>query len=479
MAGPISAADVGRRRAALDIAVQVVARVANLALGVGVTVVLVHALGDDGFGQWSTVLAITQIALNFSDLGLEQVTIAKAAAEPAREERWLGALLSLRLALALPATLVAVVAAGLIGHGHARVAGVLLALTLLSSSVDSLRVVFRLRVRNDITTALLTFNSVGWAVAVVAISAAGGGIIWFAALFLGLNVATTALQAVLALRRIRVRLGGSRALWGQLARVGIPIGVGGLLVVAYVRLDQILVYEIAGARQAGLYASAYRILDQAQFLPAAVMTTLFPIIAASHPGDLGRVRRTVQTTAELLAMGSLPALAFAIPAAHPIMRLLFGAEFAPAAPALPILLGAFVLISFGYLAGNLVVVLELQRRFLAYAAAALVFNVTLNAILIPSHGFLAAAWVTLATEVLVTGLTLRSVLRALAMRPALWRLARIAVAAALMGGLVALTRHAGVPLGGLVALAAVAYPVALVALRALTRADVRLITERA
>ena len=48
------------------------------------------------------------------------------------------------------------------------------------------------------------------------------------------------------------------------------------------------------------------------------------------------------------------------------MTFLFGLQFGSAAPALPILAGAFVSISFGYLVGNMVVVLELQRRFALY-----------------------------------------------------------------------------------------------------------------
>ena len=67
-------------------------------------------------------------------------------------------------------------------------------------------------------------------------------------------------------------------------------------------------------------------------------------------------------------------------------------------------MAAFAVICFGYLGGNLVVLLELQRLFVRNAAIALVFNVVLNLLLIPPYGFLAAAWVTLATEILVVSL---------------------------------------------------------------------------
>lgn len=453
----------------MDVLVQVVGRIGNLALGVVVTLELVHSLGARGFGQWSTILAITQIAVNFGDLGLSQVAIVRAVAEQERERAWLGALVSLRMTLAVPVTLAAL--AGvlvIVSTGPARLAGVLLAATMLVGAPGSLTAVFQLRVRNDVSTAILTFNSVLWLAGVVAVSTAGGGIRAFAAVFLAINALTTALIVMLGARWLRPQLAGAWRLWRPLLRVGLGVGAAGILVTMYVKLDQILVFEFAGSRQAGLYGAAYRILDQAQFIPVSVMTTLFPLIAASYTADAARVPRLLQLTAEYLAMGSLGALAFTIVAARPIMVLLFGPQFAAAAPALPVLMGAFVSISFGYLVGNMVVILELQRRFLLYAALALALNVVLNVLLIPPYGFLAAAWVTLATEVTVMSLTARSVMRKLQMKPELTRLGRVALAAGGMGLVAEIARRVGLPLIALVPIAIALYLALLVAVRALT-----------
>jgi O-antigen/teichoic acid export membrane protein len=145
---------------------------------------------------------------------------------------------------------------------------------------------------------------------------------------------------------------------------------------------------------------------------------------------------------------------------------------------LPILAGAFVSISFGYLAGNMVVILELQRRFVIYAAIGLLVNVVLNLLLIPNYGFLAAAWVTLLTEVVVMSLSMRSVLLALKMRPRLGRLMRTLLAAFIMGALTWLARTAGAPLGVLVVVAAPAYVGALLLLGVLIPAEVMAILRK-
>jgi O-antigen/teichoic acid export membrane protein len=465
---------IGARRATRDIAVQVLGRNGNHALGVVVTLIVVRGLGARGFGAWSTIFAVTQIASVLGDLGLNQVAISRAAREPERESHWLGALVSLRVALALPVTAVALSAVLVIAPNRdTRIAGVLIAATILVGAPAAVSAAFQLRVRNDITIAIMTLNSVLWAAGAIGVWSLGGGIREFAAAFLLVAVITTCVTVPVATRLVSVRLAGARRLWPALWRVGLGVGTAGILVTGYVRLDQILVFSLAGSRQAGLYGAVYRILDQVQFIPISVMTTLFPLIASAHPGDPARVRRVLQTAGEYLTMASLPILAFTIVAALPIVRLLFGPGFAAAATALPILMGAFVAISFGYLGGNMVVILELQRAFVVYAAVGLVVNAALNVALIPRYGFLAAAWITLLTEVVVTSLTMRRVLSTIEMAPRWGRLVRTLAAAVAMGALIWAARRAGLPLAGLVAIAAVTYPAFLLAVGALSPADLR------
>ncbi len=466
--------EVGTRRMTIDVTVQIVARILNLALGVVVTFVLARGLGSSSFGIWSTLFAACQIAGSFGELGLTQVTVSRAAAEPDREPQWLGALLMLRLLVVVPITLASLIAVLLIApSSEDKIAGVLIACLALIGAPGVIGAVFQLRVRNDISMAIMTINSIVWAVAVFVVAAASGGIVAFATAFLLSTALMTVLSVVWALRFTSVRLQGARELWRPLLRVGVGVGIAGIFVTSYVRLDQILVLEFAGAHEAGLYAAAYRLLDQVQFIPMSMMTTLFPLIAAAYATRRDRVRDLLQASGEYLSMASMPILAFTIVAAQPIMALLFGPQYVAAAPALPVLAGAFVSISFGYLVGNMVVVLELQRRFAIYAALGLFLNAALNVVLIPRYGFLAAAWVTLLTEVTVMSLSARSVLRALHMRPRINRLLRTLAAAVIMGLATWLARLGGVPLAGLAAVAALSYFPSLLALRVVTVGEVR------
>jgi O-antigen/teichoic acid export membrane protein len=194
--------------------------------------------------------------------------------------------------------------------------------------------------------------------------------------------------------------------------------------------------------------------------------------------DPARVDRVIQSAVDFLLITALPPLAITLAGAEPLAVLLFGEEFRAAAPAFPILMGAFVLISIGYLSGYLVIAYELQRRFVIYAAIALVFNVAGNLLLVPRYGFVAAAWMTLITELLVTVLSVRAVLQRMGRRPTLRRAPLLVAAAVILFLVSLLLREAGLPIAVWIAGGLLAYVVTLFATRALTVSELKALARR-
>ncbi|HEX6688183.1 MAG TPA: flippase [Solirubrobacterales bacterium] len=470
-----------RHHAGRDVAIQIAIRALNLALGVVVTALVARALGDAGFGQWSTILVVVQLIAYFTSFGVEGVVIREATADPARESEWLGALLVLRTLLVLPAILVGLVVLLLLEENTAMlVAGVVLLAQTPFNVGASLRITHQLRVRNWIPMAILSLNSVLWAAAVIVISSLGGGLVPLAIAMTATGALTAGLQALAAMKIARPDLHPSREATMRLARVGLPVGLSGLLILAYARIDQLLVFAIAGSTAAGLYGAEYRIVEQAHLVPVSVMTTLMPILAAAWKVNRERAMRISWLAAEYLTIASLGGLAVALVVARPITVLLYGEDFAAAAPALPVLAGAFVFICFGYLTGNLVLIAGLQRRLVTIGLIALVVNVAGNALLIPAWGFMGAAWMTLATEAVVVIVTAAMLQRQLHLGvPPLGRIARVLLAAVLLALLLAGLDEVGAGLAVVLLAAALAYPALLLVLRALDLGELRaLLRER-
>jgi O-antigen/teichoic acid export membrane protein len=459
---------LGRRRITADIVVQLVGKAANLALGVVVTVILVRHLGEEGFGKWATILSVTNLVAAAGSQTLARVAIPRAAADHEREGAWMSALIGLQSVIAVPGMLLALAVVALISRGaDMRLAGFLICLTVLLNVPAALGAVFQLRVRNDIAMALLTLNSLIWAAGAIAITSADGGLPALAAAFTGATLITAIATVVLALPRVKFDWEAGRKLWRETVTIAVPVGLFGIAVTAYNQVDQLIVFSVAGSKDAGLYGSVYRVLDQAGVFPAAVVTTLTPILASTYRTDLPRVHRLLQAAADNLGILSFGAIAIAIGAGSPILELLYGPDFTQAAPALAILMVAFVVICLGYVFGSMVVILSVQRRLLRYALLALSVNIGLNLIFVSLYGYIAAACVTVVTEVLILFLTVRLVAPMIDFRLRYGRMARTVLAAALMCGVLLLLRAVDAPVGVLILAAGVSYAAFLLLLRAL------------
>jgi O-antigen/teichoic acid export membrane protein len=469
------AAEASSRRAAGDIVFQIAGQGVNLALGIVVTAILARGLGTTDYGQWATLLATVELVATVGNLGLEQVAIRHAAQEHEREGLWVGAATGLQLVLALPVMIVFLVVVAFVANDTPMlVAGALFSLLFITGAISTLRIVFRLQIRNHLYIGFLTANSIIWAAAVVAITAAGGGLVAYAIAFVATAILIQGTMALVALRTMDVHWRGARRLWPVLARVGISVGVAGAVTYAYGRIDQILLYQLAPhANEVGLYAAAYKILESASSVPQAVMTTLFPILSALYPGNPGRLRRILQAAFDYLILIAFGGLALTLVASDPIIHLIYGAEYAQAASVLPILFASFVPVCIGNVAGNMVIATDQQRTYIWFAAIGLLVNLGLNFALIPHLGMEGAAWATLATEVVVVGVTTRMVLRRMRVAISLRRIIAGAVAAAATGLAVLALREAGLGAIPLVIAMAAIYPLALVGLRAVDLDELR------
>jgi O-antigen/teichoic acid export membrane protein len=465
---------VAPRRATVDLALQILGRFGNLVLGVFVTVLVARSLGDSGFGNWSTLVAILSLTGAFCDLGLAPVAVRRAAEDPEAEPEWLGALIQLRFLLSAGATAVCVAAVVAVSSStEMAVAGIVLSATLLLSAPSALQTIFQLRIRNSFTVAAMSLQSVLWGLGAVLVFETGGGIKGLAIAFATVAVIVTVAQGIVALRLGTVRFEASRARRRELLRVGVPIAVTSALVLGYGRIDQVLVLEFGGSRDAGLYASVYRMFDQSQFVAISVSATVFPLLAAAFTIDPARVKSIVQDATEVMLIFSIGGFVVSLVYAHEIVLLLFGPAFSAAAPALPVLIGTLVPVSLGYMIGILIILTNNQLRYVMVAVAGLCVNVAANLVAIPIWGFIAAAWITLATEVVVTVLGWLMVRGRLPIQPGLGRIPRIAGAATVLLGVLVGLRLLSVPVLLAVPAGAVLYAGALLMFKAAALAELR------
>ncbi len=385
------------------IAYRVASDVAGKAAFFAVTVLAARRLSQEEFGILSLGSTLGWLVAVASDLGM-QAHLARAVAQrPGEAQRLLEAWLKARWYAASIGLVLVLSAIGVTGTGAPFVGALLLfiALYAVSGLVEFLHHFYRGLSRSDVESTLVLC----WRFVMLACAAA--------ALHLHPDVTTLAVALLVpalvtlaaSVRRARQLASASsdRADAGtaidvraELRRDVLPIGAGVLLSALYFRIDVVLIEIWNGTAAVGLYTAVFRLVDALRLFPAAVLAVTLPWLGRSTTARvLGRVA------------GGLTAFAVGVAAvlwwtAGALVPMIYGAAFADAVPAFRVLLLSFPLMSLNYALTQQLIAWHGHRAYAGICASALVWNLVLNARLIPTLSILGAAWATMWTEVVVT-----------------------------------------------------------------------------
>lgn len=472
------AGSAGSRLIASNVLIQIAARATTMAVSVVTVSLTARTLMTSGYGVWNGASSYTGLFAVLTDLGFVTVATQRMATEPELEADWLGALVGVRIATSL---LVAVICAASIplllsNTGDSHAVAYIMTTAMLATGAASLFTVFQSRLRSGIVLSFTVLQWFVWLAAVVVLHAEHASVIAFALANTIILFLIAGLQIRASRRFVEIAWRAGLRLWRPLVRQAIPLGVATVMITIYYQVDSVLLLNLAGASETGLYGAAYGFLSPLTFLPAAIMGSFFPVLSAIHKRDPDRTRRLVQVCADIMAVIGLPILAGAIALSGPIIHLIYGNEFARAAGLLPILMIAFVVICFGTLAGNLSIVLGRQWRFAVYTTIGAVANVVLNLVLIPPYGAYGSAWATVATEGLTMALMLVTSLRLIHLRLDPSKMLRATGLAAGMTGAMILARPLGLVPAGVIGV--LGYAGGLLLLRVVNREELRALIGR-
>lgn len=216
-------------------------------------------------------------------------------------------------------------------------------------------------------------------------------------LFAALIIVDLGVSGVL-LARTAARLGCPLSIWrwdGVLARDLLsrswPLLLSGLAVIIYLKIDQIMVKLLAGAEASGHYAAAVKISEICYLGPVILASALFPSIVRAKAGHPERYTRRIRQYFNLSAgLAYLAAVPIAL-LAPVIIRVLYGAPYAPSAPVLAVHLWSLVFVAQGVARQEWLLGEGLMRFSLMATASGAALNVALNFWLIPRLGALGAA----------------------------------------------------------------------------------------
>ncbi len=180
----------------------------------------------------------------------------------------------------------------------------------------------------------------------------------------------------------------------------LPYGLLAVLGLLYFRIDAILLSYIKGSFETGIYGAAYRFLEAVIFIPSAFSLALFPVLSRAHDASLQDVKRLYFKSFKIMLVLSLVVFLGYVLILPEVIKVVLP-NYLSSITAIKIL---SLSIPFMFIHVPAVSVLLSTDKYLKpvliLSVLALAFNILANLIFIPRFGFIAASWVTVASEVL-------------------------------------------------------------------------------
>ncbi|MBL8447869.1 MAG: flippase [Zoogloeaceae bacterium] len=370
-------------------------RLLRMAIGVVLTALTARHLGPEYFGALSFALAFVGLFAIVATLGLDGLLLRDLVRRPEHRRVMVGTALAIRLAGAGVATGGALVAVYGLRQSDslAMVLVAILTVGQFASALDVFDILLQSQMRVRRIAVIRTCAFLAFAGLRLGLIALGMSVEYFAVALVAEQVTVAALLGWIARQE---GVGGSigAATWAEVRRQlsqSWPLVLSGLAVACYTRLDRVLIGELLGDAEVGLFAAGMRIIESLFLIPAMIANAIYPALVSAHqagPGVFGR--KLEQLFLGMSAFGYLTALVMAFLGDN-IVILLYGAKFAGGGEVLQTTAFAFVMIAISSIYSKWLMINDYQKYHLGFALLAAAFGVGSNVILIPTFGIAGAS----------------------------------------------------------------------------------------
>lgn len=370
-------------------------RLLRMGVGLFVGIWIARYLGPAQYGLLSYAASLVAVFSAIAILGLEGVVIREVVRSPEKEQEILGTVFTLRMAAGLFAYLLTMVTVFLLrptDHLTQVLVGIM-GSVLVFGAFDTIDLWFQSKVLSRYVVyaknaAFILVSALR--LALVLIKAP----LWAFAAANAAEIGLGAVGLVYVYRANSQRIGSWRITLDRarnLLAAGWPLVLSGIVFMVYLRIDQIMLGQMADAHEVGVYASAVKIAEIWFFIPTAIVSSVFPNIVKAKENDEAEFYGRLQKVYNLLAFLGY---AVAIPTtflAGIVVFLFYGEAYASAAPMLVLLIWSDLFANLAVARNAFLMAMNWTRVLLLMVSVGAFVNIVLNYLLVPKYGGVGAA----------------------------------------------------------------------------------------
>lgn len=367
-----------------------------LALTVGAWVA--RHLGPHAFGELAYAITFIALFQGIANLGLDGIVVRDLARNPSEAAEILGTTFRLRLLAGLLCWLVAIALIWILrpGDSSALLLIAIIGASLVFQSTDTIDLWFQGQGKNhkSVISKLISYTLANsMRVAFVALNAP----LWTYAFAALLDAAFLAVALTNTYRKFPTTTDWSfsKRRSNELLSQSWPFMISGLAALIYMRIDQIMIREMLGEAQLGIYMAAISASQMWNSIPVIISTALAPYIAQTKKQSNDKYMKALYRVFRIFAGTSITISIIVCLFSHEIIRVLYGPSYNTSITILMIHIFSNIFIFMGVAQGLWLINEGLGKITLYKTALGAIASIIGNTILIPQFGLYGAATSTL------------------------------------------------------------------------------------
>lgn len=436
------------RKIAYNVIVSSVSKIFSTALALVSIGLITRYLGKDGFGSYATVLAFFAFFSAIADLGLYSTATREISRPGADESKIIGNVFSLRIIISL---LVFFISPAIIFFFPyplevKKAIMVVVFSFLFSSTYQILNGVFQKNLAMDkvavseLLGKILQVAFIFWAIKM------NLGFLWIIFSVLLNMILSFLLIYFLSKKYISFKLNFDFSYWKNFLKESYPLGIAAFVTFIYFKIDTILLSVLKSSSDVGIYNAAYKVIENIAFFPAMIIGLIFPIMSKTIFSDKERFRDISDKTFKVFWIIIIPLVIGTLFLSDKIIFLIGGGGFYQSGAVLRILIFSLAFIFLGTFFSAILIAGNKQRKLMVVLLIAAVVNVASNLFFIPQYSYLAAATISVITEMLVVVGTFYIIIKEIKYIPRIENFLRILFSGGLMTGYFFIFREMNFPL---------------------------------
>lgn len=374
-------------------------RILKIVAGLFVGVWVMRYLGPEQFGRYSYAIAFVALLAPFSSLGLSGIVVRNIVREPFRKDEILGTASMLRLTSSILLVMVSVAVISLLRSDDnlTRWLVAIISVKMVFQALFTIDSWFQSQVKSKYTVWANASALVLISIAKVILILVQAPLIAFACV-MSAEVGLGAIGLIILYHVTGQRLKAWRASLlqaKQLLKDSWPLLASAIAVTIYMKIDQVMLGQMCGDKELGIYSAAVRLSEMWYFIPVAISSSAFPTIVRSrehHPKLVYHKR--MQTFYDVMIAIAYIIVIPLVLLALPLANLLLKTDYTGTGAILRVHAWSLLFVFLGLCYGKFLLTENMTRFYMFSTILGAVVNVGLNLWLIPKYAGLGAAWAT-------------------------------------------------------------------------------------